>query len=166
MAIETKSFNNLNTLLQNIEKFDEDIQDFATFVRTLLDDLTDYQTLSTFTLRRLADMPTIENTKDNSKIILDTLNELKNTLGLDYLDKIKYEKFADFSQLGNFELEDNANIVVICVRSLAHLNERASRKAQYDISKKILKGFQTSRAGIFIYYDSKGDFRISLIYTD
>ena len=89
MAIETKSFNNLNTLLQNIEKFDEDIQDFAPFVRTLLDDLTDYQTLSTFTLRRLADMPTIENTKDNSKIILETLNELKNTLGLDYLDKIK-----------------------------------------------------------------------------
>ena len=89
MAIETKSFNNLNSLLQNIEKFDEDIQDFAPFVRTLLDDLTDYQTLSTFTLRRLADMPTVENSNDNSKIILETLNELKNNLGFDYLDKIK-----------------------------------------------------------------------------
>jgi hypothetical protein len=89
MAIETKSFNNLNSLLQNIEKFDENVQDFAPFVRTLLDDLTDYQTLSTFTLRRLADLPTIENSKDNSKVILDTLNELKNNLGFDYLDKIK-----------------------------------------------------------------------------
>jgi superfamily II DNA/RNA helicase len=89
MAIETKSFNNLNTLLQNIEKFDEDIQDCASFVRTLLDDLVDYQTLSTFTLRRLADLPTVENSKDNSKIILDTLNELRNNLGFDYLDKIK-----------------------------------------------------------------------------
>jgi len=89
MAIETKSFNNLNTLIQNIEGFDEDVQDFAPFVRTLLDDLTDYQTLSTFTLRRLADLPTTENSKENSKIILETLNELKKTLGLDYLEKIK-----------------------------------------------------------------------------
>lgn len=76
------------------------------------------------------------------------------------------KQFADFSQLGDFELEDNTSVVVICVRSLTHLNERASRKAQYDISKKILKSFQKSRAGIFIYYDNKGDFRISLIYAD
>lgn len=89
MAIETKSLNNLNTLLQNIEKFNEEIQDFAPFVRTLLDDLTDYQTLSTYTLRRIADLPTIENSKDNSAEILSSLNELKSNLGLDYLDKIK-----------------------------------------------------------------------------
>jgi len=82
------------------------------------------------------------------------------------LPTIKDEKFTDFSQLGDFDLEDNTNIVVICARSLAHLNERASRKTQYDISKKILKIFQKSRAGIFIYYDSKGDFRVSLIYAD
>lgn len=89
MAIETKSFNNLNSLLQNIESFDEEVQDLAPFARILLDDLTDYQTLSTFTLRRLADMPTVENSKDSSKIILETLNELKDNLGFDYLDKIK-----------------------------------------------------------------------------
>jgi superfamily II DNA or RNA helicase/HKD family nuclease len=89
MAIETKSLNNLNTLLQNIEKFNEDIQDFAPFIRTLLDDLTDYQTLSTYTLRRIADLPTLENSKNNSDEILASLNELKNNLGLDYLDKIK-----------------------------------------------------------------------------
>ena len=82
------------------------------------------------------------------------------------LPTIKDEKFTDFSQLGDFDLEDNTNIVVICARSLAHLNERASRKTQYDISKKILKIFQKSRAGVFIYYDSKGDFRVSLIYAD
>ncbi len=76
------------------------------------------------------------------------------------------KQFADFSQLGDFELEDNTSVVVICARSLTHLNERASRKAQYDISKKILKSFLKSRAGMFIYYDSKGDFRISLIYAD
>lgn len=76
------------------------------------------------------------------------------------------KQFTDFSQLGDFELEDNTSVVVICARSLNHLNERASRKSQYDISKKILKNFLKSRAGIFIYHDSNGDFRISLIYAD
>lgn len=89
MAIETKSFNNLNTLLQNIENYNEEVQDFAPFMRTLLDDLTDYQTLSTYTLRRIADLPTTSDSKNASKEIIESLNELKNNLGLDYLDKIK-----------------------------------------------------------------------------
>ncbi len=76
------------------------------------------------------------------------------------------KQFIDFLQIGDFDLEDNTNVVVICARSLAPLNERASRKAQYDLGKKILKNFQTARAGIFVYYDSKGDFRMSLIYAD
>ena len=82
------------------------------------------------------------------------------------LPAFKDKQFIDFSQLGDFDLEDNTNIVVICARSISPLNERASRKAQYDIGKKILKNFQKSRAGIFVYYDNKGDFRISLIYAD
>ena len=89
LAIEVKSLNNLNTLFQNIDKFNEEIQDFAPFIRTLLDDLIDYQTLSTYTLRRISDLPIVENSKDNSVEILALLNELKNNLGLDYLDKIK-----------------------------------------------------------------------------
>ncbi|MCC7004900.1 hypothetical protein IT397_03220, partial [Candidatus Nomurabacteria bacterium] len=76
------------------------------------------------------------------------------------------KQFIDFTQLGDFDLEDNTNIMVICAHSLFHLNEKTSRKNQYDISKKILKNFQKSRAGIFVYYDSKGDFRMSLIYAD
>ncbi|QQS60358.1 Eco57I restriction-modification methylase domain-containing protein [Candidatus Falkowbacteria bacterium] len=87
---------------------------------------------------------------------------IKHNLLVDFNDK----QFIDFIQLGDFDLEDNTNIVVICARSLGSLNERTSRKTQYDISKKILKNFQKSRAGIFVYYDSKGDFRISLIYAD
>lgn len=82
------------------------------------------------------------------------------------LSSFNDKQFVDFTQLGDFDLEDNTNIVVICARSVVHLNERASRKAQYDIGKKILKNFQKSRAGIFVYYDNKGDFRISLIYAD
>jgi len=76
------------------------------------------------------------------------------------------KQFIDFTQLGDFDLEDDTNIIVICARSLTPLNERASRKTQYDISKKILKNFLKSRAGMFVYYDNKGDFRISLVYAD
>lgn len=76
------------------------------------------------------------------------------------------KQFTDFSQLGDFDLEDNVNIIVICSRSLTPLNERASRKTQYDLGKKILKNFPKARAGIFVYYDSKGGFRMSLIYAD
>ncbi len=76
------------------------------------------------------------------------------------------EQFTEFTQLGDFDLEDNTNIVVICARSITPLNERASRKTQYDLGKKILKNFSKARAGIFVYYDGKGDFRMSLIYAD
>ena len=76
------------------------------------------------------------------------------------------KQFTEFIQLGDFDLEDNTNIVVVCARSLTSLNERASRKTQYDASKKILKNFNKARAGLFVYYDSKGDFRMSLIYAD
>lgn len=76
------------------------------------------------------------------------------------------EQFTEFTQLGDFDLEDNTNIIVVCARSLTPLNERASRKNQYDLSKKVLKNFIKARAGIFVYYDNKGDFRMSLIYAD
>jgi len=76
------------------------------------------------------------------------------------------KQFTEFTQLGDFDLEDNVNIIVVCARSLNPLNERASRKTQYDVSKKILKNFNKARAGVFVYYDSKGDFRMSLIYAD
>lgn len=76
------------------------------------------------------------------------------------------EQFTEFTQLGDFDLEDNTNIIVVCARSLNPLNERASRKDQYDLGKKVLKNFIRARAGIFVYYDNKGDFRMSLIYAD
>jgi len=76
------------------------------------------------------------------------------------------EQFTEFTQLGDFDLEDNTNIIVVCARSLTPLNERSSRKNQYDLSKKVLKNFIKARAGIFVYYDNKGDFRMSLIYAD
>ncbi|MDD2626632.1 MAG: TaqI-like C-terminal specificity domain-containing protein [Candidatus Methanomethylophilus sp.] len=78
----------------------------------------------------------------------------------------KNEKFTDIVQLGDFMLEDNANILVVSVKALPPLSERSGRKNQYDIAKKILKDNPRYNAGIFVYYDSKGDFRMSLIYAE
>lgn len=89
MSIEVKALNNLNTIMQNIENFGDEIQNLSAFVRTLLDDLVDYQTLPLFTLRRIADLPTTTQATEDQKIISDTLNDLKNNLGSDYLDKMK-----------------------------------------------------------------------------
>ena len=89
MSIEVKSLNNLNTIMQNIDNFNEYIQNLTSFIRTLLDDLVDYQTLPLFTLRRIADLPTLTYSEVDQKVVLDTLVDLRNNLGADYLEKIK-----------------------------------------------------------------------------
>lgn len=79
----------------------------------------------------------------------------------------KNDQFVDMVQLGEFELEDNTKIVVISAKVLSPLSERSGRKNQYDVAKKILKDNGSRyNAGIFIYYDSKGDFRMSLVYAE
>jgi len=55
--------------------------------------------------------------------------------------------------------------IVCAFKSVNDLSERSSKKAQYTVGKNILKNFGYY-AGIFIFYDTKGDFRFSLIYAD
>jgi len=86
----------------------------------------------------------------------------KNDLNI----SIKDDKFTNISQFGEFELEDNTKILAISAKILTPLSERSGRKNQYDIAKKILKDNPRFNAGIFIYYDNKGDFRMSLIYAE
>ncbi|MFA6374270.1 MAG: TaqI-like C-terminal specificity domain-containing protein [Candidatus Paceibacterota bacterium] len=78
----------------------------------------------------------------------------------------KNEKITDIVQLGDFTLEDDTNILVVSAKTLSPLSERSGRKNQYDIAKKILKDNPRYNAGIFVYYDSKVDFRMSLIYAE
>lgn len=86
-SLEEKAYNNLETLIQNIEKFSVEVQDYAPFIRTLKEDLEEFQTLSTYTLRRIAELPTTEFNK--SKEIAESLGRLEENLGFDYLEKIK-----------------------------------------------------------------------------
>jgi len=74
---------------------------------------------------------------------------------------------SDFSEgrlLAAGELEDG-KLIVCSFLVNNELTERSGKKAQYALGKRILKE-QLADAGIFIFYDHRGNFRFSLIYTN
>lgn len=78
-SIEDKAVNNLKSLLKIND--DENVTELKPFIRTLLEDLIDYGTLSEYTIRRLAD--------ESKEKALKAVAELKKKLGEDYLKKDK-----------------------------------------------------------------------------
>jgi hypothetical protein len=56
------------------------------------------------------------------------------------------------------------NVAVFSFKTERPLNERSGKKGQYEVAKKILKKNPGYTAGIFVFYDDKGDFRFSLVY--
>ncbi|MBP9017526.1 MAG: Eco57I restriction-modification methylase domain-containing protein [Paludibacteraceae bacterium] len=56
------------------------------------------------------------------------------------------------------------NVAVFSFKTGRPLNERSGKKGQYEVAKKILKNNPGYTAGIFVFYDDKGDFRFSLVY--
>jgi len=69
------------------------------------------------------------------------------------------------SKIGTLTLEDNAVVHFYCVRLNEALSERASKKRQYEIAKRILSR-EFADAGIFFFHDANRNFRISLIYKE
>jgi len=74
------------------------------------------------------------------------------------------EQFSQGLKIGEAKLEDG-NFIICSFSVNRDLTERSGKKAQYEIAKNVLKQEQ-SDAGIFIFYDSSGSFRFSLIYTN
>jgi len=56
------------------------------------------------------------------------------------------------------------DVAIIGTKISKDLTERSSKKAQYDFAKDLLKNEDKYEAGIFIFYDTSGNFRFSLIY--
>lgn len=88
---------------------------------------------------------------------------------LEYPDEILgYEdvenNFSEGRKLAEGNLTDG-ELIVCSFLVNKELTERSGKKAQYTLGKKILKE-QQADAGIFIFYDSQGNFRFSLIYTN
>lgn len=73
--------------------------------------------------------------------------------------------FSDFIKLGQIEFSETEKLVVIGAKVAEDLSKRSGKKAQYEKGKRILRDRRYD-AGIFIFYDAKGNFRFSLIYTN
>ncbi|MFH1097437.1 MAG: helicase-related protein [Candidatus Desantisbacteria bacterium] len=82
---EQKALNNLKTFINHIHS--EDIIPHKDFLRTLREDILDYGTLSDFTLRRIANMESVNEAKLKRALI--EIISLRNELGEDYLEKEK-----------------------------------------------------------------------------
>ncbi len=79
-ALETKALNHLQDALHN---YKDELEELLPFIRTLIEDLRDYKTLSKATLRRFA------NVKPGSANFKKELQEVKINLGEDYLEIVK-----------------------------------------------------------------------------
>ncbi|MGQ9845450.1 MAG: Eco57I restriction-modification methylase domain-containing protein, partial [Caldisericia bacterium] len=74
------------------------------------------------------------------------------------------DTFKEGWKIAEGELEDG-ELVVFSFLVNKKLSERSTKKTQYELGKKILKQDQKD-AGIFIFYDNQGNFRLSLIYAN
>ncbi|MGA1847587.1 Eco57I restriction-modification methylase domain-containing protein [Deferribacter abyssi] len=82
---------------------------------------------------------------------------------LDYAE-FKKEGFSDLLLLGEMPIDEIDTLAVVGVKVNKTLTERSGKRKQFDLAKKILKDNWHYKAGIFIFYDDKGDFRFSLIH--
>ncbi len=81
---------------------------------------------------------------------------------IDYIETD--DNFTQGRKLAEGKLEDG-DLIICSFLVKKELTERSGKKAQYELGKKILKG-QQADAAIFIFYDTQGNFRFSLIYTN
>lgn len=89
---------------------------------------------------------------------------LKESRIEEYTD-VSREQFRDAAKIGEIKFEDasESKLIVVTARAVKPLSERSGKKAQYDLGKKMLAAGYYD-AGIFVFYDTRGSFRFSLIY--
>lgn len=87
-SLEQRAIVNLKKFIYHINH--EEVFKIKGFLKTLLEDITDYGTLSDYTLRRIANLESENDEK--LKKSLEEINKLKNELGEDYLEKEKARK--------------------------------------------------------------------------
>jgi len=82
------------------------------------------------------------------------------------LDRYNDNNFKEAFKLGEIDFTNEGQNFIVCTfRSSNSLTERSGKKAQYEKAKKILKNLSFD-SGVFIFYDSNGNFRFSLIYAN
>ena len=84
-SLEQKALNNLATFISQIQS--EEIMPHKDFLRTLREDILDYGTLSDYTLRRIANLESVDEARQKRAVA--EIIALKKELGEDYLQKEK-----------------------------------------------------------------------------
>ena len=76
--------------------------------------------------------------------------------------------FINGFKIGEINFPDIDSLLVCAFKVTKPLSERAGKKAQYEKAKNILKSTENQRfsSGIFIYYNTSGNFRFSLVYPE
>ena len=67
------------------------------------------------------------------------------------------DNFTNGKKIGEIKLEDRNELIICAFQVNKRLTERAGKKAQYIIGKKILKDSMKYAGGIFIFYDFDGN---------
>ncbi len=76
--------------------------------------------------------------------------------------------FTNGLKIGEINFSDGDSLIVCAFETTKELSERAGKRAQYQKAKDILKSTENQKfsAGIFIFYNSNGNFRFSLVYPE
>lgn len=80
-------------------------------------------------------------------------------------DSANYRSIGDGSLVGELEYP-NGKLAIVSFAASGELSERSSKRNQFEIAKNYLKSGKHSLGGIFAFYDSLGNFRLSLIYPE
>ncbi|MEX1247046.1 MAG: DNA methyltransferase [Anaerolineales bacterium] len=71
--------------------------------------------------------------------------------------------FKDLRQMGRIEFNDIQRLLVASCRVEKELTSRSSKRAQYDLIKRVLKQGERFDGGLFAFFDANGHFRLSLV---
>ncbi|RMG73893.1 MAG: hypothetical protein D6722_03110 [Bacteroidetes bacterium] len=80
----------------------------------------------------------------------------------DLLHEREKGKFSQLSKLGEAEYEDVEELLVFTCHFSGELSERAAKKHQFELAKRVLKE-EFKDGAIFVFYDGQGAFRFSFI---
>ncbi|NLG06825.1 MAG: hypothetical protein GX559_04030, partial [Candidatus Pacebacteria bacterium] len=81
-------------------------------------------------------------------------------------DHIVEEGFEEIHKVGEIQFPNRDQLLICSVKVTKNLTERSGKKAQFDLAKKVLKNYGDLYDGIFVFHDSEGNFRFSLIYAN
>jgi len=84
-SLEQQAINNLKTFIKH--RHEEEVVAVKGFLKVLLEDVLDYGTLPDYTLRRIANIDA--SSEEKLKKSLEEIQNLKEELGIDYLEKEK-----------------------------------------------------------------------------